>query len=134
MIRTFPARAESLREIRAFVQERASETSFYPEVADDLILAVSEACANSVKHSHSRTIEVRWNRRTDGAEVQILDDGVFGGSAEAPRSAQGFGITMMRALVDEVAIEQGTPGSPGTRVRLVMRKRERRALRDRHPA
>jgi anti-sigma regulatory factor (Ser/Thr protein kinase) len=125
--RRFPARASSLSEIRAFVQSRTAEATFAPHAADDLTLAVDEACSNSVRHSNSSSIEVVWRRLPDGAEIEVRDEGTF-----RPPSARfagqappvgGYGIRIIRSLVDEVEIVPGTPRRPGTRVRLVMRTR-----------
>jgi anti-sigma regulatory factor (Ser/Thr protein kinase) len=121
--KTFPAQPAALQQIRAFIRERASKTSFYPDVAEDLVLAVSEACANSVRHSRSPAIEVSWRRTGDGAEVEVQDDGVFEARDALPAAGLGYGIVMMKALVDEVVIEEGTGSRPGTRVKLVMRER-----------
>jgi anti-sigma regulatory factor (Ser/Thr protein kinase) len=123
--KTFPARPSALQDVRSFIRERAREVSFHPEVVDDLVVAVSEACANSLLHSRSRVIEVRWKPTIDGAEVEVLDGGVYDHSDNGPVAGPrlGYGIQLMRALVDEVGIEGGTEGRPGTRVTLVMRKR-----------
>lgn len=122
--RTFPAHPSVLRDVRSFIRERAHEVSFWPEVIEDLVLAVSEACANSVRHSRSTAIEVSWRRRADGAEVRIVDGGVYRPpAAERLGPALGYGLSLMRALVDEVDIEAGTDARPGTRVTLVMRRR-----------
>jgi anti-sigma regulatory factor (Ser/Thr protein kinase) len=124
--RTFPARPSALRDVRGFIRERAHESSFDQEVADDLVLAVSEACANSVRHSGCPTIEVNWYRTMDGAEVEVMDGGVFRPPDPGPFAPPGlgFGIPMMRVLVDEVVIGHGTEAHPGTRVTLVMRRRK----------
>jgi serine/threonine-protein kinase RsbW len=114
-----------LQDIRSFIRGRAHEVSFPPEVAEDLVLAVCEACANSLRHSRSPAIEVSWKRRVDGAEVEVIDGGVYGGPDAGPVAAPplGLGILLMRALVDEVEIEPGTEARPGTRVTLVVRRR-----------
>jgi serine/threonine-protein kinase RsbW len=132
MNRTFPASASALTAVRAFIRERADEVSFFPEVADDLVLAVSEACTNAVLHSRSSQIEVTWRPLEDGAEVRVRDAGVF---QRPPLSSDwipshGFGIPIMKSLVNEVSIEGGTEREPGTLVRLVMRKRPRRRSSD----
>jgi len=132
MNRTFPASASALTAVRAFIRERADDLSFVPEVTEDLVLAVSEACTNAVLHSRSSQIEVTWRPLEDGAEVRVRDVGIFQrpplNSDWIPTS--GFGIPIMKSLVNEMSIERGTERKPGTLVRLVMRKRPRRRSAD----
>ena len=122
--RTFPAKAESLPDARAFVRERAAASGLSEATTDDLLLAVSEACANAVLHSGSEEFEVEWRDGARVIEVEIRDRGTFRrrvrvASVEGPG---GFGIPLMTALADRVEISEGTPGDPGTRVRLTKRR------------
>lgn len=57
--------------------------------------------------------------------VEVEDDGVFKERLPVPEleDTSGRGIHLMTAFVDEIAIREGTPRSPGTTVRLVMCKR-----------
>ena len=117
---TWPALPSALYEVRKFVRERAERSGLEGSTANDLVLAVSEACANSVLHSGSAEMEVWW--RSDGrcVEVVVQDGGVFVPRVPMPEIERtgGRGIPLMMALMDEVAIQQGTERSPGTRVRL----------------
>ena len=77
-------------------------------------------------------MEVMWRPLEDGAEVRVRDAGVL---QRPPMSSdwipsRGFGIPIMKSLVNEVSIEGGTEREPGTLVRLVMRKRPRRRSSD----
>jgi anti-sigma regulatory factor (Ser/Thr protein kinase) len=119
-VRSFPARPSALAEVRRFIRERAAENSFHDDVAADLVLAVSEAAANSTIHSGSGRIEVVWRPMDDGAEVVIEDRGVFRERGRGPhRGGLGYGLRLITALSDRVIIEPGTSSQPGTRVRLV---------------
>ncbi len=124
MNRVFTADRGSLREIRQFIRERAARDSF-STYADKLVLAVSEACANSVVHTDSSRIEVRWRATQDRVEIEVEDDGVFRRRIPAPEfDGQGHrGIPLMMALLDQVSISGGTEARPGTLVRLVKFKR-----------
>jgi len=51
MKRSFPAAATSLREVRRFIRERAEEASLYRRNSEDLVQAISEICANAVRHA-----------------------------------------------------------------------------------
>jgi anti-sigma regulatory factor (Ser/Thr protein kinase) len=90
-------------------------------VTDDILLATSEACVNAVLHSSSRSVKVTWRASDRCVEVQVADEGVFQRRVpllEIDHTA-GRGILLMTAVMDEVSIQEGTPRSPGTVVRLV---------------
>lgn len=120
MIRRFAAHPAALGEIRRFVRREATQATLGTERAEELALAVSEACANAIRHTG--THEIRLACRRDGMclIVDIEDEGVFNDRLPVPELEYGGrGILLMAAFVDEVAIREGTRNSPGTRVRLV---------------
>jgi anti-sigma regulatory factor (Ser/Thr protein kinase) len=120
LVRSFPARPSALAEVRRFIRERAAETSFPDDIANDVVLAVSEAAANSTIHSGSGRIHVTWRPLEGGAEVVVEDRGVFKGNRRTNgRGGLGLGLVLIAALSDRVTIERGTNRRPGTRVRLV---------------
>lgn len=121
--RTFRAQPEALAEARAYVRGLAEEANLPERATEDLVLAASEACANAVLHSGSPTFELEWVLHEDRVEVTIRDGGRFRSrvrlaNVEGPG---GFGIPLMAALTEELLISEGTPRSPGTRIRLVKR-------------
>jgi serine/threonine-protein kinase RsbW len=104
----------------------------------ELELAVGEALANAVEHGHALggSIEVRASCRNEVFTVEVKDDGrgftTWENPAAAPRaesSPRGFGIHIMRALVDRVEFLDG-----GTRVVLTKRAAIRTAAPDRREA
>jgi serine/threonine-protein kinase RsbW len=119
--RTFPARKESLAQIRSFIRSLAEGSGLSDRTTEDLILAVSEACANAVLHSGSRSLEVEWRLGAERIQVEIRDQGIFRSRVRMPsfEGPGGFGIPLMAALTEELDIEEGTRRRPGTRVRLV---------------
>lgn len=122
--RTFPATPEALPEARGFLRDRARDADLTDALTDDLILAVSEACANAVLHSGSPEFDVEWREDRDVVEVLVRDHGAFKrrvrvASLEGPG---GFGIPLMTALTDQLEIREGTSSEPGTRVRLIKRR------------
>jgi anti-sigma regulatory factor (Ser/Thr protein kinase) len=119
--RTFSASPEEVPRVRHWVERLAEQASFSP-VKEDLVLAVSEAASNVVRHSGSDQLSVRWTVEQGQAEIEVKDRGVFNQQTVSPSGNGGFGIPVMAAVVDEFSIEQGTPREPGTRVRLVKRK------------
>jgi anti-sigma regulatory factor (Ser/Thr protein kinase) len=49
----------------------------------------------------------------------VTDDGVFRRNPSHQPGDGGRGVSLMKALVDEVSIREGTAQHPGTEVRLV---------------
>jgi serine/threonine-protein kinase RsbW len=121
LIRTFPAQRTVLREIREFIRLQAQEHAFIDE-AENLALAVTEACSNALVHTDCTKIGVTWTATQDRVEIEVEDDGIFRRRVPVPEvdGARGHrGIPLMMALLDQVSISGGTESRPGTRVRLV---------------
>jgi anti-sigma regulatory factor (Ser/Thr protein kinase) len=123
MIRTFRAHPSALAGVRAFIREVAAASSVPDEAADDLVLAVSEACGNAVLHSQSASIFVSFRVLDDAIEVHVKDEGVFRRRLrlESIDGTAGHGTRLMLAAVDELTVRAGTENRPGTLVRLVKR-------------
>jgi serine/threonine-protein kinase RsbW len=92
-----------------------------PPAADDLLLAVSEACTNAVLHSHSEHFDLVLNVHSDRIEIEVSDQGVFTYRPPDPDpvAVGGHGIRLMTLLTDQVLIRRGTERRPGTTVALV---------------
>jgi anti-sigma regulatory factor (Ser/Thr protein kinase) len=119
--KSFPARTQELHNIRSFIRERGERASLPADLIRDLVLAVSEACANSALHSGSDETRVQLNVGDDRVECIIEDSGVFSRRIPVPELGHrgGRGIPLMMALMDEFAIREGNEGDPGTLIRLV---------------
>jgi anti-sigma regulatory factor (Ser/Thr protein kinase) len=127
LIRSFPAHPSRLSEIRTFVRKQSIQAGLSSDAADDLALAVSEACANSIVHAGGPTITVDWRSEGERVEVEIRDEGVFRKRVPMPEvdGQGGHGIPLMMALMDEVVVQEGTEQAPGTLVRLVKYRQKR---------
>jgi serine/threonine-protein kinase RsbW len=99
---------------------------------DEVKLALVEACINAFEHAHARDDRVhltfRVGREEDAREfleVEVLDQGrgfdqaqVAAPSTErtfSGRQKRGWGLQIIRSLMDSVAI---TSGEEGTRIRM----------------
>lgn len=100
------------------------ELGVVPDVIDDVALALTEACANVVRHSGvDDEYEVRLSVEDQWCEISVVDTGhgfdssslavAMAGSAEE----QGRGLALMQALVDDVRFESRPEA--GTVVHLV---------------
>ena len=122
--RTFDAEPESLAEVRVFIRERAAEAGVSERTRDDLLLAATEAAANAILHSGTRSFEVVWRVRPDAVSIEVRDQGTYRRRVRVPsvEGPGGFGIPLMAALTDELEIREGTLRRPGTSVKLVKRR------------
>jgi serine/threonine-protein kinase RsbW len=94
-----------------------------PHAMADIELALSEACANVVQHAEAGDeYEVHVIIDDDHCTVSVTDEGFGFAPAAAntsmppPDSPRGRGVTLMRALVDDVHFHREPNG--GTTVRL----------------
>src|SRR5712691_10221153 len=106
VMRSFRAHPSSLHEIRAFVRLEAGRESFSQLAVDDLVLAVSEACANAIVHTNSASIDIACRFSETVAEIQVRDEGVFRRrpSLGPGSEGRGRGIPLMMSLMDELSI------------------------------
>jgi serine/threonine-protein kinase RsbW len=127
-----PSRPECVPVVRHAIARLAQQTSLSAEERGDLDLAVTEACANAVRHGSPQrernTVCVAYFAGPDAVLVEIRDQGGgFSAAAKAPPAAGelrdgGYGIHIMRQVMDDVEIAwQG-----GTVVRLLKRRRQGR--------
>jgi serine/threonine-protein kinase RsbW len=118
---TFPALPSALYEVRKFIRGESEKAGLSAATTNDVVLAVSEACANAVLHSGSAEMDVSWVNTGECVEITVRDEGAFIRRIPIPEidRSSGHGIPLMMALMDEVGVVEGTERSPGTTVRLV---------------
>jgi len=115
----FPADVESIPLMRRMLGRWLQEAGATRAEAEDLALAASEACANSIEHAYGPApgvLEVSASK-SDGGEavVEIRDYGHW----RAPRGEnRGRGLILMEGLTDSVEVVQG---EEGTTVQLLRR-------------
>ena len=127
---TFPAKAEYLLLARLTLSGLARELPIEEELLADLKLAVTEACGNVVRHAYpgdegdvSLVVTIGDSRllltvEDDGAGIQAPDSLDDEADELAGPLESGMGMPIIRAIVDELAVEEGSDGR-GTIVRMV---------------
>jgi anti-sigma regulatory factor (Ser/Thr protein kinase) len=127
----FPARTGYLAVVRAVVGNVAHHgPDLDPLRVNDLVLAVSEACANAIDAytddgRAGAKVEVEFLVDREEISIEVVDHagGFKLGRARAaaptahPHRERGLGLPLMQVLTDEMEV-QATDG--GTAVRLVM--------------
>jgi serine/threonine-protein kinase RsbW len=124
---TIPARAEYIALCRLALTGLSRLQTFSDEVLEDLKLALTEACTNSVRHAYGEgdrgTVEILYELHPDRLEIEVSDQG-GGFDPEAPVSPDqalaegGLGIAIIRAIADEVYIGPQV-GGKGSRLRFI---------------
>ena len=118
---TYPAESNSLlADVRRYVAA-ASEPYLEQPSIHDLVLAVTEACANAIRHSGSDEIRVTVAVHGPCVEIIVEDDGVYRMSLPVMDGDPGShrGMYLMAAMVDDFSVHRGTAANAGTRVRLL---------------
>ena len=122
---TIPARAEYIALCRLALTGIARTRALQDEVVDDLKLALTEACSNSVRHAYEEgrdgVVEVSYRLAEDRIVVEVTDDGAGFDPSVLERAQQeldegGLGIAVIRAVTDELEIGP-SPNGGGSRLR-----------------
>jgi anti-sigma regulatory factor (Ser/Thr protein kinase) len=106
--RSVPPRLEELAAVRAELRHWLGELEVPPPVADDIVLAAWEVCANAIEHPGkpppaNLTLEARALPR--GIRVAVCNAGTWT-SKRSPRQS-GLGPQLVEGLVDRLAIRRG---------------------------
>jgi serine/threonine-protein kinase RsbW len=118
---TYPAESTTLlADVRRFVASASAPYLEQPSI-HDLVLAVTEACANAIRHSGSQEIRVTVVTRGPCVEIVVEDDGVYRMSLPVTDGDPGShrGMYLMAAMVDDFSLHRGTAANAGTTVRLL---------------
>jgi serine/threonine-protein kinase RsbW len=117
---SIPAKAEYIVLSRLALTGIARARPLDAEVLADLKLAITEACSNSIRHAYASRdgiVEIRYEVTEDKVAVEVTDTGggfdaavdVQGSDVELDEG--GLGIAIIRAVVDDLAIESNGGGS-----------------------
>jgi serine/threonine-protein kinase RsbW len=111
----------SLPKIREFVRDQLSAYDVQPLVSDQLVLAMDEACANSIIHQHKcdekDNIELVIYRRGNEIHFELRDVGMPFNilqykpedleNAILERKKGGLGILLITKIMDKVELIEG---------------------------
>jgi serine/threonine-protein kinase RsbW len=124
---TIPARPEYIALCRLALMGISRLRPLSEEVVEDLKLALTEACTNSVRHAYAERngggiVEICYELHPDRLAIEVVDDGggfdpnrPFAGES---LSEGGLGISIIRAIADELEIGPRADGK-GSRLRFI---------------
>jgi anti-sigma regulatory factor (Ser/Thr protein kinase) len=113
---SLPARPENVAVVRQVLSALTDALGLPPAVAEDMRLAVTEACTNIVRHAYpdcEGPIEIVVRTSGDILEVVVADAG-RGIGASPDTAGPGLGLGLIAALADSLEIER--TGSAGSRL------------------
>lgn len=118
-----------LSEVRALVLKRAREAGLTDSRANDLVLAVSEVAANTLRHTRSSGTLTIWHDE-DEIVCEVHDEGTItdplaGRRTPEPDALGGHGLWLVHQVCDLVELRSD---DSGTTVRMHMAIRPPRAL------
>jgi anti-sigma regulatory factor (Ser/Thr protein kinase) len=111
----FPAQPESAPQFRSALRAFLEDAGLDRSRVNDVVLAAGEAAGNAIEHAYrggAGTFRLKASLADDRLVVEIWDAGRWRLDGDPER---GRGLGIMRALVDDVAIESTRAG---TNVRL----------------
>ena len=125
---TIPARPEYIALCRLALMGISRLRTLSEELVEDLKLALTEACTNSVRHAYGDSpngghVEIVYELHPDRLAIEVTDDGL-GFDPDAPLGGGdslaegGLGISIIRAIADEVEIGP-QPDGKGSRLRFI---------------
>jgi serine/threonine-protein kinase RsbW len=120
IILELPSSSEYVLLARLVVSCAGQLAGFEPEDVYDLKLAVTEATTNVIRHAAVESFQVEYKILPRAVEITVVDEGGgfdVGGLTEKPGEHGGFGLAVIRSLVDEVTLDSTAGG--GTRLKMV---------------
>lgn len=109
-----PSSSEYVLLTRLVVSSVGEAADFAPEDIYDLKLAVTEAVTNVIRHAAVDSMRVDYRSLPGVVEVTVTDAGGGFDVAELnrePDEAGGFGLAVIRNLVDEVVLDSTGRGT-----------------------
>ncbi|WP_438696061.1 SpoIIE family protein phosphatase [Streptomyces alkaliphilus] len=119
---TFPAESSQLAPVRKALRSWLDQCELPPGTTQSVLVAAGEACANAIEHGHrdapGKIVRLRAEAFVDDLRLTIADTGHWKTPQPELNTHRGRGVTLMRALMQQVTI---TPGPSGTTVDMHLR-------------
>ncbi|MEO7070671.1 MAG: SpoIIE family protein phosphatase [Nostocoides sp.] len=106
-----PAEARVLVDVRQAMRRWLRAEGVPSDVEEEILLACGEACSNVVQHAYRAAageLEVFAHRMEDAIEVTVRDAGQWRPAADR---GGGWGMQLMRSLMESVEVEQSGQGT-----------------------
>ncbi len=119
---SFRAEAGQLAPVREALRGWLGQCGLPRQIAQSILVAAGEACANAIEHGHRDTpddaIRLRAEALVDHLSLTVADTGRWLPPQPQPNDHRGRGLALMRAMMQDVTI---TPGPAGTVVKMHVR-------------
>ncbi len=117
---TLPSSPEYVLLARLVVAQVGRLAGFSAEDVYDLKLAVTEAATNVIRHAAVENYQIEYRVLPRTVEITVIDTGGGFNVADltrAPDGHGGFGLAVIRDLVDELVLDSTRGG--GTRLKMI---------------
>ncbi|MFF7240027.1 SpoIIE family protein phosphatase [Streptomyces collinus] len=119
---SFPAESAQLAPVRKALRSWLAQCELPPGDVQNVLVAAGEACANAIEHGHrdapGHPVRLRAEALVGHLRLTVADSGLWKAPQPEHNTHRGRGITLMRAMMEQVTI---TPGPSGTTVDMQMR-------------
>ncbi|GAA2848113.1 histidine kinase [Actinoplanes cyaneus] len=111
----FPAESTRLAPVRTALRGWLERCGVDPVIAQNVLVAAGEACANAIEHGHrdltGGLIRLRAAVTADALRLIVTDSGRWRSPQPGDNPHRGRGIMLMRAFMGEVTITTGNAGT-----------------------
>ncbi|BBZ28465.1 histidine kinase [Mycolicibacterium madagascariense] len=118
----FPASVDELAGTRTALRTWLTRADMKADQVQDVLIATGEAVANAIEHGHRNspggTVTLRATALADRVLVTVVDTGVWKTPRPDVDITRGRGVTLMKALMQDVSI---VPDANGTTVHMYSR-------------
>jgi anti-sigma regulatory factor (Ser/Thr protein kinase)/transcriptional regulator with GAF, ATPase, and Fis domain len=107
-----PGRLDQLARIRSELRGWLRRLDIEESTANDVLIAVGEACANAIEHGYRERggeVRVRARRLADAISVEVLDTGDW--RPPQPDDTRGRGMPIVHTAMDDVAVRTNDRGT-----------------------
>ncbi|MEU0990617.1 SpoIIE family protein phosphatase [Streptomyces sp. NPDC005953] len=112
---TFRAESGQLAPVRRALRSWLDQCDLPPQTVQNVLVAAGEACANAIEHGHrnspEKTVRLRAEALVNDLRLSVADSGHWKTPQPELNAHRGRGVTLMRAMMQQVTI---TPGPSGT--------------------